>query len=262
MIILAADDEQLALDSLSEAITLARPDAELHAFKNPSKLLAFAEKSFCDIAFLDIKMRNITGIELAKELKDIHPDIEIIFVTSYSEYALEAFNLHARGYLIKPVRTEDILEELHNLTKPAPLPDTHIHAQTFGSFELFIDGQPLRFKRSRSKEILAYLIDRRGATQTVAEIAAVIFEDKPYDRSMQKQMQVYISELRKSLREQKADHLLLRTRNSLAVDTSAFSCDYYDFIRMKPYATRTYHGEYMVNYAWAELTIGWLEKIK
>lgn len=69
MRIIAADDELLALEMLSDAIKAAAPDAELNGFSKPSELFAFVKNNPADIAFLDINMRGITGIELAKNLK-------------------------------------------------------------------------------------------------------------------------------------------------------------------------------------------------
>ena len=80
MKILAVDDEALALEMLTEAIEEAVPDAELKAFRKPSELLAEAKANGCDIAFLDIHMRGTTGVELAKNLKEVNPKMNIIFV--------------------------------------------------------------------------------------------------------------------------------------------------------------------------------------
>lgn len=71
-----------------------------------SEALTCMQENPCDIAFLDIRMRSMTGLELARKLKDIHPKINIIFVTGYDEYAGEAMRLHASGYIEKPVTEE------------------------------------------------------------------------------------------------------------------------------------------------------------
>lgn len=85
MKILAADDEILALEMMTDAIRQAYPDAIVYDFTSPSKLLSFAERNTCDIAFLDIQMRGINGVDLARKLKKLSPKINIIFVTSYNE---------------------------------------------------------------------------------------------------------------------------------------------------------------------------------
>ena len=85
MNIIAVDDEKLALDVLVSTIHEVVSDAQIFGFRQPFDAISFAENESCDIAFLDIKMRGMTGLELAKRLKDINAKINIIFVTGYSE---------------------------------------------------------------------------------------------------------------------------------------------------------------------------------
>ena len=103
--LLAVDDESLALSDLTAALQTAEPTAAVHAYTDPTKALEAVRTGeiLPDIAFLDIQMRGWTGLDLALELKKTIPALEIIFVTAYSQYALESYSLHARGYLMKPV---------------------------------------------------------------------------------------------------------------------------------------------------------------
>ena len=111
MKILCVDDEPLMLQMLELSIQEAKPDAEVFAFEDQDELLEEAKKGDCDIAFLDIHMRGMTGVELAKELKKVNPKMNIIFVTGFSEYAGEAMKMHASGYIMKPVTKEKVEEE-------------------------------------------------------------------------------------------------------------------------------------------------------
>ena len=115
--LLAVDDESLALSDLTAALQAAEPAATVHAYTDPTKALEAVRTGeiLPDIAFLDIQMRGWTGLDLALELKKTIPTLEIIFVTAYSQYALESYSLHARGYLMKPVTAEAIEEELRNI---------------------------------------------------------------------------------------------------------------------------------------------------
>ncbi len=103
MKILCVDDEPLALKMLEMSVKKAKPDAEVSAFRKPRELLEAAQQGGCDIAFLDIHMRGMNGVELAKELKTVNPKMNIIFVTGFSDYAGDAMSLHASGYIMKPV---------------------------------------------------------------------------------------------------------------------------------------------------------------
>ena len=88
MIILAVDDEKHALEVLTDAIEVCMPDAEILGFSNGSAALEFAKSRACDVAFLDIRLRDMSGLMLAKALKDSCPNTNIVFVTAYSEYAM------------------------------------------------------------------------------------------------------------------------------------------------------------------------------
>ena len=154
MRIVAVDDERLALEILKESISEACPDSELFGFRNPAEVVEFVKENPCEIAFLDIEMRGMSGVELAQKLKEIQPDINIIFVTGYSEHMAEAFSLHASGYVLKPASREKIEEELANLRNPVTEKPSHIRVQTFGHFEVFVDGKHVLFSIAKAKELL------------------------------------------------------------------------------------------------------------
>lgn len=115
MNILAIDDEKIALEGLVSAIKEAEPSATIYSFQNPQDALEFCQSTSCEVAFLDIQMRNISGVELAKAIKLIHPHMNIIFATGYIDYMKEAFDLHASGYMLKPITAEKVRDELDNL---------------------------------------------------------------------------------------------------------------------------------------------------
>lgn len=118
MTILAVDDEIGALTALGQKIEVNVKDALIKAFTNPEEALNYAEHNLCDIAFLDIDMPKVSGIEVARLLKQINPQLNIIFVTAYSQYGVDAFALYASGYLLKPVSRSDIKMALENLRYP------------------------------------------------------------------------------------------------------------------------------------------------
>ena len=160
MRILCVDDEPLALEMLEQAAKEAKPDAEVKAFMKHSLLLEEAKQNGCDVAFLDIHMRGKTGVELAKELKEINPKMNIIFVTGFDEYTGDAMRLHASGYVMKPVTKEKLEAELEDLRFPiVPKSDAILKVQCFGNFDVFTpDGTPVHFERSKSKEVFVQVV--------------------------------------------------------------------------------------------------------
>ena len=140
---LVVDDEAFALKDLEEALREAKPDCTLVSFISPSQALKYAKIEPVEVAFLDIELGSMNGLVLAKSLKDILPEIHIIFVTSYEKYAVGAFQIHAIGYLMKPVTAEDIKRELTFLYGNDTADNRKVRVQTFGGFDVFVHGKPL-----------------------------------------------------------------------------------------------------------------------
>ena len=254
MRILCVDDEPLMLKMLEMAIREAKPDADITAHKKQADLLNDAKENGCDIAFLDIHMRGMNGVELAKELKGVNPKMNIIFVTGYSEYAREAMSLHASGYIMKPVTKEKIEHELSDLRFPiVPKNDAILKVQCFGNFEVFLpDGERLHFERQRSKEVFAYLVHKQGGSCTTREIAAALFEDEPFDKKQQNHVQQLIYAMIKSLKKAGVEEAVERGYNALAVNPDVLDCDYYRFKELDAGAVNSYQNEYMSQYYWAD----------
>lgn len=255
--ILAADDEILALEMLVEAIKDAEKNAEVKDFTKPSQLLEYAKENKSDIAFLDIHMRGMNGVELAKKLKELNPKINIIFVTSYDQYTANALQLRASGYIMKPVTSDRVKEELENLRYPLlPEKSSKLRIQCFGNFDVFDkDGKPVHFERKRSKEVLAYLVYKNGGSCTIKEIAAALFEDEPYDKKQQDYIQKIISALVKSLKAVDAKNAINKSYNSISVNKDEIDCDYYNFKELDVRAINSYYGEFMSQYSWADFMI-------
>lgn len=252
MYFLAVDDEENARELLVKEIKKACPEAQVDGFALPKEALAAAAKEAYQVAFLDIEMPQMNGIELAKKLKNILPQLNIIFVTAYRDYGLDAMALHASGYLLKPVSKKAVLKELDNLRYPIAQKQKGARALTFGNFDFLYDGESVRFGRSKSKELLAYLIDRRGQGASKKEIAAVLFEDEPYSVQVQDYVSKIIQDLFQSLKAVGAEKVLVKKHNYYAVNPEAFSCDLYEYEKGLPEAINRFHGEYMSQYSWAE----------
>ena len=250
MLIFALDDEPKALNILCRAIAEAEPGAELRKFDSAAEVLNAAETGAApDVLFTDATMPGIDGVELAKRLKLRYPELNVVFATGYDDYMRDALSLHASGYLKKPVTAEDVRVELDNLRRPVAPPRKRVRFQTFGNFEAFIDEKPVIFAREKTKEYLAYLVDR-GTVCTNAQIAAALWEENVTES--------YVRQLRKEVfdafKAAGCEEVLIRKWNRQGIRTELVSCDYYDWKRGLPWALNAYQGEYMAQYSWAELT--------
>lgn len=267
MNIIAVDDEQLALRSLIRVLEKVFDNSSIQGFHNSAEALERSRDIIgryekLDYAFLDVEMRGIGGIELAKQLKEICPSVRILFVSAHNQYACEAFQLHAKGYILKPATEELIVEALDSMEvewrRPAKPAQTdrgkRVSVHTFGNFDVFVKNQPVQFERSKAKELFAYLIDRRGAGSSTAEIAGILWEDANDRKKIKSATQTIIHSLVRSLRQVNIEDVLVKRWNYLAVDISKVECDYYKFLEGDAVAINSYMGEYMVNYSWAEMT--------
>lgn len=263
MRIIAVDDERLALNNIVALLKQVMPEAEICGFTKSLDAFAWLSAHSADIAFLDIEMGEMNGISLAKRCKDLCPGINIIFITGYDQYTMDALRLHASGYLMKPVRAEDLYIELDNLRYPIPVAPTHrVRIQTFGNFEIFVDSQPLKFPLTKCRECLAYLVDRKGALVTVSELASVLWEDKPLDHSLRNFIHQVIFALTKTLKAVHANDILIKRSREIAIDPSKVDCDYYRALSGDVGQLNLFAGEYMNNYSWAEITVGGLLNLK
>ena len=137
-----------------------------------------------------------------------------------------------------------------------------LRVQTFGNFEVFWKDQPVRFERSKTRELFAYLIDRRGAGSTMGELISVLWEGRPDTASLRSQLRSLITDLRATFRGLGAEDVVINRRDHIAVDPARVDCDYYRYLAGEKAARAVFRGEYMSNYSWAEITVGSLQQKK
>jgi len=267
MKIICIDDEPLILNMTVELCKKLPQCPEVEGFSKSAEALVWLEKNSADVALLDINMPDMFGLELAGKIRALDPQTAIIFLTGYSEYAVDAFAFHASGYLMKPLNKKRLAEEIEHASmlresrgekSTAP----HISARTFGEFDLFVDGKAVAFPRSKSKELLAYLIDRHGGGITRPTAAAVLWENAGYDRSMQKQLDVIIRSLRSALENAGAQDIFEIKNGTMRVLPEKMDCDLYRFMAGDAAAVNGYRGEYMSAYSWANVTEAFLTRMR
>ena len=262
MTAICVDDEPLVLQLTLSLFRDLPGCQEVEGFAGALEALDWLENHTPDIALLDIDMPGMNGLELAARIREMHADTAIIFLTGYSEYALDAIQMHASGYLMKPINREKLASEVeYALSGKKRSKTTNIFAKTFGNFDILVDGRPLFFKRSKSKELLAYLVDRHGGNVSRPEAFAVLWEDVFYDRAMQKQMDVVVRSLRATLEEAGAGEIFEMQSGWMRVLPERMDCDLYRFLDGDRETIQEYRGEYMSAYSWASQTEAYLDRI-
>ncbi len=262
MTILNVLKSEAARESLARMVEELAPDAELMSFENGLPALAAAREKEIDIALLDVDLPELDGLDLGGYLQELYPLVNLIYLAEDGAKGYEAMIQHASGYLLKPPTRETVKRELDDLRHSA-LQKKHkrVFAQTFGNFEFFVDGQPVAFKYSKTKEIVALLVNNRGAQTTNGEIIATLWEDEgdPEKKGS------YLSNLRQDLQNTfsrlKLNGILLKQRGSLAIAADRIECDLYDWLEKRQESRYHYLGDYMNQYSWPEVMHAELDEI-
>ena len=147
---ICVDDEALILARTVNLVKKTKLFENVESFMDPYDAIDYLDSASVTLALLDIDMPQMGGLELAQKLKEKNPDIKVIFLTGYSEYAVDAYALHATGYLLKPVSYDKLVSELEyalqtagsaseSATKSIDAP--RVKVETFGYFNILVDGK-------------------------------------------------------------------------------------------------------------------------
>lgn len=261
MNVIYVDDERMALECFEYEAKTLKEIAQIHLFDRAEDALYFARQNEIDAAFLDIEMPDMSGLLLAKALRDIQPDICIIFVTAYSNYALDAFNADAIGYVLKPYDREAIVHALHKAMRMTPAREKRIRIQTIPSFMMTVRGNPVRFSSSKAEELLALLVDRAGRAMMPGEIISCLWPERVMDERTTALLRMTYRRLVLQLRSIGAEDILVAQGKHRSLNTEKVECDLYQILGGDKQEISRYAGEYMREYSWAESTNAMLDSL-
>lgn len=246
------------MQELEQTVSVCRilPQVQdVQGFVSAQEALAWAQAHPVDLALLELNLPDMEGLRLAEGIREKKPETAILFLSSEPMVPTEVFSVHPAGCLRKPVNRESLAAEVSYAfevhQKNATL---HVSVRTFGSFVVEVDGVSVAFRRSKAKELLAYLVDRQGGSVSRAQIFAALWEDETYDRARQKQLDVIVRSLCDTLEEYGIGEILERKRGYMRIRPEMMDCDMFRFLKGDPEAVNSYRGEYMSSYSWASLT--------
>ena len=195
-------------------------------------------------------MRGMGGLALAENIIAVRPNCKIVFCTGYEEYAIPAFKIHASGYLMKPISAEDVQAEIDNI-KGVRQKEKLLTVHCFGNFDIYAKDEKLVFKRVKTKELFAFLVDRKGAGMTAKEICVALFPEDSDDVKNSAYLRQLVLDMKATLKAVGAENVFRHEKPYYRIDTSLIECDYLSYLEVgKP----EFHGEYMMQYSWAEDT--------
>jgi two-component system, LytTR family, response regulator len=248
MKVIVVDDEIASLSTFLSHL-IDNSEVEYQFFQNnPKAAIAYAANNQVDGAFLDINMPEMNGVDLAKELIKKVPDIKIVFITGYTYDAEEiksSLGANLLGFGYKPFDSTLINHFLQEIAYQSKKPKVEAH--TFGSFDLFVEGTPLRFSSAKSKELLALLVVYHGSELTMDDCIGHLWPEK--DINLAKSLyRDAIWRLRKSLKEAGLLFLVNFARGSSRLVVDCVKCDYWAYLKKKD---GSYHGSFLPGYDWS-----------
>ena len=171
---ICVDSDELSLNlaaSVCEGHSLL---TEVRRFTCARDALMWLNGETVNLAVLAVELPDVSGLLLASEIRRKCPSAAIVFLAETGQHALEAFGVHASGYLLKPFHRIQLENEVeHALTGHLTRTPCHVEIRTFGNFELLVDGSTVSFNRSKAKELLAYLVEilelKRGTMRVRTE---------------------------------------------------------------------------------------------
>ncbi|QZY55770.1 response regulator [Crassaminicella profunda] len=277
--VIAIDDEYIALERLKRVLKKIDYIKLIDTFNEPEKALEFfvTTKERIDIVFLDIEMPRMNGLELAEKIIGEHIGTDIIFLTAYDQYALEAFKVHAVSYLLKPIDLEEMNKQLNHLYRKKQIAkediqNKKIFIQGFGGFSCKSeDGKTIKWRTKKAEELVALLTHYQGKKISREMILDRLWPEKDR-KSASSNLYTTCYYIRKKLEKIGVEHFLVRDKENYYIDIKDNQVDFIDFSKkiILPHKqtmesliqlANTYKGQYLKDmaYEWGESRAIWFE---
>lgn len=225
------DDENHALERFEMVVGEFEDIESCKLFDDADDLLDWLAENPADIVFLDIEMPGKSGMQLAEELHKIDPELAVVFVTAFSQYAVEAFELSVSDYLMKPVskdRLRKTLDRIGSKKVYSGKGEKRVTITCFPRFECRNENKLLPLNHlMKAKELLAFLVSRKGAETSWEQITEALWPQADCEKA-HNNLHITTFRLRKWLSENDLSRIFEARRNSYRIVTSEFDCDLYD----------------------------------
>ena len=255
-------DDMLLDLQLFELKCADMPDFEIVGkFTDPAQAIAYAAGHVVDFALLDIDMPGMNGMELAQRLRQIRGDIIIVFATAHPKFAVDALRMKADYMIFKPFDREDIADVMERAKLLRRRQSKRFFFRTFGSFDMLVDGEPVRFRSAKAKELMALCLYRQGCPVSIHEIVECLWGEEAAGADSTGYRRT-IKELTDTLRDCAAEELILRARGSLQLRLELVDSDYQRFVEGDEDAICHFQGDFLRQYSWAEPMIYTLQEKK
>ena len=269
------DDERPALKEMEHCLK-EYPEVEVVGmFTDPKAAIERIGAQHPDVVFLDINMPQLLGMDAASQILDLSPNTDIVFVTAYDQYALEAFEVHAIDYLLKPVEKERLdktIERLKRKNVNSPKsPEKKLRIKCFGRFLLEWEGEePLKWRTEKTRELFAFLLHDNGRGRSKEELLDLLWQEDDPEKAV-RQLYNGIYYIKKALEEYGVKRDLICIDSEYRLRLGAVSVDVNRFHELEGAETeaeleeleKLYCGTYFqgADYSWVQLEQERLAKI-
>ncbi|QQE77603.1 response regulator [Alicyclobacillus sp. SO9] len=229
---IVVDDEPLAVQKLVNLLHATSVVEVVGTFVYPADLIAAIPSIEADVFFLDIEMPETDGLALADHVFSLVPGAQIVFVTAYDQYAIEAFELNALDYLLKPVRRERLQKTVGRITigQKSHAKTERIKVICLGGFKVLNDtnaARNFRWRTSKAQELFAFLVHCRGQAVSRQAILDSVWSHLDGDRAVT-HFHTTLYYLRKNLHDAGYDALVHHENGMYWMDIDGIECDYYE----------------------------------
>lgn len=207
------DDERPALRGLEHLLKSCPEISIVGMYTNPSKAIDEIGQLKPHVVFLDINMPQLKGIDAASRILDSSPDTDIVFVTAYDQYAIEAFEVHAMDYLLKPVNLNRLKKTVEHLMKKKPLTqesgERKLQIKCLGRFQIaWEDQEPIKWRTEKTRELFAFLLHNQGRDISKEELLDKLWTEDDPEKAI-RQLYNGIYHIRKALEQYGIDRSLI-----------------------------------------------------
>ncbi len=196
--IILIDDEYYSLLWLKKLLETEYHDAEvIGVYQDAIQLLDNITSLSPDVIFLDVQMPDINGLELAVQIQELNPNVSIVFVTGYSSYARNAFDLEAVDFIMKPIKLKRLKKTIERLRKhmksnylncETPISERKIYLSCFNHLKYQVEGSEqklFKWRTSKSEELFAYLLYHRNKIVHKETLIELLWPDFEYTAGAQ-----------------------------------------------------------------------------
>lgn len=225
------DDDALSLELLQN-LCKKSPQIDIRGtFSDPKKALAYAMENPVELVLSDIEMPEMNGIELSVALRRLYPKVVIGFTTSYNDYVLDALDISADFYMMKPYsldRVNLLIENAYFLSKRTR---NILQATLIGPFALTYNGRTLKARNAKARELLALCLDHHGGIVTKEEAIDKLWPGREFDNNTKKLLNKAVNYLKDSMATLGIDNFFYSTRAGCYINTEMVQCDYYEYVQ-------------------------------